>query len=289
MKYSILILGLLLFGCSKKESSSSSGSSACPLTQSPASNLPLAPAALTARPLHPNGTNTTWNWQLNGVLNTSYNTNVYDVDLFETSAATISSLKASGKKVVCYFSAGSSENFRPDFGSFLATDLGKPLDGWPGERWLDVRSENVKTIMESRLALAQMKGCDGVEPDNIDSQTQDTCFAVSANEQLAFNRYVANSARSKGLSVALKNNPGQVPELLAYYDFAVTEQCYFYNECSSYFPFNSSGKPIFNAEYDLAYRSSPAQSAVCAYSNTNNIKTIIFDLGLDDSYRFQCF
>ena len=288
MKNTILCFTFLLISCSGSKDSGSVGA-ACPTTTSPVANLPLAPAPQTARPLHANGTNASWNWQLNGTLNTSYNVDVYDVDLFETSAATITSLKASGKKVVCYFSAGSAENFRSDYGNFLPSDIGKPLDDWEGEKWVDIRSQNVRDIMESRLVLAQTKGCDGVEPDNVDLQSQDTCFTVSANEQLAFNRAIANSARSKGLSVALKNNPAQVVDLVGYYDLAVTEQCYYYNECPSYFPFTTAGKPIFNAEYDLSYRSNPAQSALCTYSNANTVKTIVFALGLDNSYRFQCF
>ena len=274
--------------CSKTEISDVAAY-ACPTATSPASNLPLTPAPQTARPLHVNGINTTWNWQLNGTLNTTYNVDVYDVDLFETSAATITSLKASGKKVICYFSAGSAENFRSDYASFLSTDIGKPLDGWEGEKWLDVRSQNVRDVMETRLVLAQTKGCDGVEPDNVDLQVQDTCFNINSSDQLAFNRAIANSARSKGLSVALKNDPDQVSDLVSYYDFAVTEQCYYYNECASYFPFNTSGKPILNAEYDISYRSNPSQNALCNYSNANNIKTIVFALGLDDTFRHQCF
>lgn len=288
MKELFLLSTLLIISCSDNPNTSRATNS-CPSAASAPSYLPLAPAAQAARPLHANGISTTWNWQLNGTLNSSYNVNVYDVDLFETTAATITSLKASGKKVICYFSAGSAENFRPDYGSFLSTDIGKPLNGWPGERWLDVRSQNVLDVMESRLILAQSKGCDGVEPDNVDSQIQDTCFSATANDQLAFNRAIANSARSKGMSVALKNDPNQVTALVSYYDFAVTEQCYYYNECSAYFPFSASGKPIFNAEYDVSYRSNPAQNALCTYSNANSIKTIVFALGLDDTYRYQCF
>ncbi len=284
----IILSTLFAVGCSKPKASAPA-INYCPTTNSPASSLPLAPAAQAARPIHANGINTTWTWQLNGTLNSSYSVDVYDVDLFETTTATITSLKASGKKVVCYFSAGSAENFRPDYSSFLATDIGNPLDGWPGEKWLDVRSQNVLDVMETRLILAQTKGCDGVEPDNVDSHLQNTCFNATANEQLAFNRAIANSARSKGLSVALKNDPTQVTSLVSYYDFAVTEQCYYYSECSSYFPFNTSGKPIFNAEYDLSYRTNPARAALCSYSNTNTVKTIVFDLGLDDTFRYQCF
>ena len=61
---------------------------------------------------------TTWQWQLNSILNTSYDVDLYDVDLFNTEQATIDDLHAQGKKVICYFSAGSYENWREDKDSF---------------------------------------------------------------------------------------------------------------------------------------------------------------------------
>ncbi|KAF2760473.1 hypothetical protein EJ05DRAFT_474352 [Pseudovirgaria hyperparasitica] len=93
---------------------------------------------------------------------------VYDVDMFGTSAATIAALHARGKKVVCYFSAGSYEPGRPDSDQFADGDLGAVMDGWPDERWVDVRSGNVVRIMEARVRVAAEKGCDAVDPDNLD-------------------------------------------------------------------------------------------------------------------------
>lgn len=286
----VLLLPLLtLTSCSKEKSASSSASSMCPSSLAASSHLPLAPTPMSAVPLHANGINTTWNWQLKETLNTSYNTDVYDIDLFDTSSSTISALKTSGKKVVCYFSAGSSENWRSDYDQFSSNDMGKTLDGWEGERWLDIRSQNVFDIMKARIDLAAAKGCEGVEPDNMDGFIQDSCFDLTADHQLAYNRAIANYARSKGLSVALKNDPDQVASLENYFDFAVTEECYFYSECASYLPFIAASKPVFNAEYETKYRSNPDQASLCNYSNTEGIQTIIFDIELNDSYRFQCF
>ncbi|MGO4417074.1 endo alpha-1,4 polygalactosaminidase, partial [Cupriavidus sp. KB_39] len=44
----------------------------------------------------------TWQLQLQGKLNTSYNAVVFDFDLFDTPQATIDTLKSQGKRVVCY-------------------------------------------------------------------------------------------------------------------------------------------------------------------------------------------
>lgn len=93
---------------------------------------------------------------------------VYDVDLFETDKDTIATLHRLGKKVICYFSGGSYEPGRPDSGDFAQGDLGDALDGWPDERWVRLGSEGIRGIMKGRVELAHEKGCDGVDPDNVD-------------------------------------------------------------------------------------------------------------------------
>lgn len=102
---------------------------------------------------------------------------VYDIDLFETPAETIATLHRLGKKVICYFSGGSYEPGRPDSGDFQEEDMGKGLEGWPGERWLKLGNENVRGIMKGRVELAGQKGCDGVDPDNVDGFVSWLIFA----------------------------------------------------------------------------------------------------------------
>jgi len=46
-------------------------------------------------------------------LDTSYDVQMYDIDLFEAPGPTIAALRAAGRAVVCYFSAGSWEEWRP--------------------------------------------------------------------------------------------------------------------------------------------------------------------------------
>ncbi|WP_435531964.1 endo alpha-1,4 polygalactosaminidase [Roseateles amylovorans] len=237
------------------------------------------------------GVNTTWQWQLTGTVNTSYNVDVYDVDLFDTPTQTIAQLKAAGRKVVCYFSAGSSENWRSDFNRFQAADMGNALDGWDGERWLDTRSVNVRSIMLSRLDLAVSKGCDGVEPDNVDGYSNSTGFSLTSATQLDYNKYLANAAHGRGLAIALKNDVDQLSALEPYFDMAVNEQCNQYAECGGYSVFTSKGKPVFNAEYASKYRknTSGARDKLCAAMATAKIRTLVLALDLDDSYRFSCF
>ena len=74
-----------------------------------------------------------WHWQLQGTLDTDPGVDLVDLDLFDTSASTIAAFQANGVEVVCYFSAGAREDWRPDAGAFPGSTRGNPLDGWPGE------------------------------------------------------------------------------------------------------------------------------------------------------------
>lgn len=228
----------------------------------------------------------TWQWQLSGTVNTTYNVQIYDIDLFDTSTQQIQSLRDAGKKVICYFSAGSYEEWRTDAAQFDQDDLGKSLDGWPGERWLDIRSENVHQIMRARLDLAQQKGCDGVEPDNMDGYANDSGFSLSARQQKAYNRFIANEAHTRSLSVGLKNDLDQIVELVDYYDFSVNEECFAYSECDLLTPFIEKDKAVLNAEYAQVYVSD--HQSLCTQANQLKFSTLVLPLELDDGFRISC-
>jgi hypothetical protein len=194
----------------------------------------------------------TWQWQLSGPLDTSVSAQVYDIDLFDTSAAQVRRRHALGRKVICYLSAGSYEPDRPDSGKYPRALLGRPLAGWPDERWLDIRRlDLLDPLIAARMEVCAAKGFDGVEPDNVDGYVNDTGFLLTAAEQRRFNTRVAQLAHRRELAVGLKNDLGQVSELRASFDFAVNEQCVQYNECASLSPFIRAGKAVFHVEYNL--------------------------------------
>lgn len=231
----------------------------------------------------------TWQWQLSGTLNTSYTATVYDIDLFDTSADAIQALQTTGKKVICYFSAGSAESWRHDFDQFQSADIGLGLDEWPDERWLDTRSANVRKIMQARLMLAARKGCNGVEPDNVDAYANQSGLPLTYRTQLDYNRFLAAEAHELGLSIGLKNNIDQLVDLVAYFDFAINEQCHQYKECDGYKVFIKQGKPVFNAEYtDASPKDTKVMAALCASSKKLGIRTLVLPLELDDSCRLDC-
>jgi hypothetical protein len=238
------------------------------------------------KPLTPG---TSWQWQLTGTINEtildglSNSKKMYDIDLYDTPATTISRLKAKGIAVVCYFSAGSAENWRPDYNSFPASVKGKGLDGWAGETWLDVRQlSTLKAIMGARMDLAVSKGCDGIEPDNVDAYTNDTGFPLTAADQLAYNRLLATEAHARKLSVGLKNDVDQVPTLAPTFDWALNEQCYQYSECGNYSAFVSANKAVFGVEYK------GTASSFCPKANAANFDWLLKDLNLGATPRTAC-
>ena len=232
---------------------------------------------------------TTGQWQLQGDVNDEYDVALYELDLFETPAAVIATLKGSGRRVLCYFSAGSWEDFRPDAGQFPSSVLGSVYSGFEDERWLDIRSPAVMTLMKARLDLAVQRGCDGVEADNVDGFENSTGFPLTAAEQLVFNRTLYNEAHTRGLTVAMKNDVAQVAALIAYVDLHVSERCHELTECNLLDPFISQGKPVLNAEYlDRYVTDTAARDEMCAAARARGLRTLVLPVDLDDSFRFSC-
>lgn len=195
---------------------------------------------------------TPWQWQLSGSINQNVDVAMYDIDLFDNSASVVSSLHAKGRRVICYISAGTYENWRPDASTFPARVLGNG-NGWAGEKWLDIRQLDVLgPIMEARMDLCRQKGFDGIEPDNVDGYTNKTGFPLTAQDQLTYNRWLADQAHARGLSVGLKNDLDQASQLVGSFDWALDEQCFEYQECDLLAPFTKAGKAVLEVEYNLA-------------------------------------
>jgi hypothetical protein len=193
---------------------------------------------------------TTWQYQLQGKIDTFVDADAFDVDLFDAPQAKIDDLHSQGKHVVCYLNAGAWERWRPDAEDFPDELLGRKLDGWPGERWLDIRRiDLLAPIMEDRLDLCVAKEFDAVEYDNVEGYRNRTGFSLDGADQLAYNAWLAAVAHDRGLSVGLKNDLGQVDDLEPDFDFAVNEQCFQYDECDRLEPFIDAGKNVIIIEY----------------------------------------
>jgi len=222
----------------------------------------------------------TWYWQLTGKVNDDHAVAAYDIDGFENSAAEVAKLHGQGKHVICYIDVGTAEDFRPDYSEFPRSLLGRS-NGWPGERWLDIRQLGVlEPIMTTRFQMCKEKGFDAVEPDNIEGYANNSGFPLTAQEQLTYNEWVAGEVHSLGMAVLQKNDGEQTEQLKPYFDGALTEQCNQYRECADFQPYLGAGEPVLNAEYGLSTR------RFCATDNAAGIMGVRYNLALNGK-RFE--
>jgi hypothetical protein len=175
-----------------------------------------------------------------------------DIDLFEARRSTVMALKQQGKHVICYMSAGSWEEWRSDAGQFPPEVIGRPLDGWPGEKYLDIRALDViGPIMKARLDMCKEKGFAAVDPDNVDAYEigNRTGFPIRRADAIRYMRFLAREAHRRGLAIGLKNATSIADDVLDVMDFAVTEDCFDQGWCRDSKNFIDANKPVFAIEY----------------------------------------
>lgn len=233
---------------------------------------------------------TKWQIELLYVLNdTSVDADIYDIDLFDSPNSTITKLQGMGRKVICYFSAGTYENWRKDAGEFKTSDMGESLDDWPGEKWLDTNSENVREIMRQRLDLAQAKGCDGVDPDNIDAYNNKNGLGLTQDDAIDYVKWLASQSHGRNMSLGLKNGGDIIGSVIDKMQWSVNEQCAVYEECDVYSAFVNASKPVFHIEYPKGddtdnYNtvSTTQRNSACNAASSGNFSTVIKNMDLDN-------
>lgn len=221
----------------------------------------------------------TWQWHINNVdVDTSIEADVYDIDLY-VSQSIIDELHTKGHKVIGYISVGSWEDWRPDKDQFPSEVMGKAYEGWPGEKWLDIRQiDKLAPIMLARLDLCKAKNFDAVEPDNMEIHSNGSGFPITYEDQLKYALWLADEAHARGLAIGVKNASDQVKDLVDHFDFAITEDAFFYGWHQKMVPFIQADKPVFAAEYtDLG----GDFSEYCRISKELKFSTILKHRNLD--------
>lgn len=269
----------LLSACGGGGSTPAAGSSAGP--------VPGPTSTSSGTRWSPSGSDT-FQWQLSGTIDTTIPASVYDVDAFETDAATVSALHALGRHVVCYVNAGAYENWRPDAAAFPASVIGNAYAGWAGEFWLDIRNITVLSpIMQARLDMCKQKGFDAVEPDNIDGYQNATGFALTAQDQITYDTWFSQQAHDRALSIALKNDADQVSALGSAFDFALDEDCFAQNWCAQLQPFAAAGKAVFAVEYTDLTTSATFHGTYCPQAKSAGFFAVLKNRKLD-AWRDTC-
>ena len=210
---------------------------------------------------------------------------VYDLDLFETDRAVIDALHARGRRVLCYASVGTREDWRPDAKLFPAGVVGRSYPEWPGETWLDIRRlDELGPILLARLDLARDKGCDGIEPDNLDGYETDSGFALTRADTVRFVRWLADAAHARGLSFGLKNSPDLLADLLPDIDWVLIEDCHVQDWCDAMAPARAAGLAVFQVEYT---DTDPDWPEACAAARQRGFVLILKNRDLD-AFRRTC-
>jgi hypothetical protein len=242
-----------------------------------------------------------WQYQLQGKINTKICTkvfgtpkgtpcvrpDVYVIDLYNhlgtaLNTVAVDAIHTLGKKAVCYVSAGSYENWRPDASAYPAGVLAHS-NGWPGERWVDIRQIDVlRPILEARADKCVEAGFDAIDWDNVDGYTNNTGLPLTGADQLAFNTAIADIAHDRGLAVGLKNDLEQLAALKDDFEFAVNEQCHQYQECGWYDDWIAAGKPVLQIEY------TGTPKKICAPANLAGRDTIKKSLKLTAGPWVNC-
>jgi hypothetical protein len=208
---------------------------------------------------------------------------VYDID-WEADAAAVAKLHAAGIKVICYVSVGSWEEFRPDAADFPPAVIGNDYDGWPGEKYVDIRSEVVRSLMSARFDVCQQKGFDAIEPDNQDvfELGADSGFPLTRADGIDYAKWLADAAHSRGMGIGQKNAASITAAIASDYDWALTESCFSDGDwCGDVQAYVDAGKPVFMCEYAAA-----SFEDACASWKPRRYSPILKGLDLDAPVTF---
>jgi hypothetical protein len=186
------------------------------------------------------------------------------LELFGSAPERLQRLRERGVAALCHVAAGLWENWRPDAGDFPPAALGRSPAGWHGQRWLDVRHPGLRPILEKRLDLCRQRGFDGVLLAGLDGHAQNSGFDLKPQQQLAFNRWLAEAAHARDLAAGIVNDLGQAAELAIAFDFLVADRCVAEGGCAGAWPFLAAGKPVYLVAYTNQARRMDAYCALAA-------------------------
>ena len=185
-----------------------------------------------------------WQIQLTGTIDTTLDVPFYVVDM-DAPANVLDALHADRRFVACYFSGGTWEPFRNDASAFPATSQGNAVAGYPRERWLDVRMPEVRSIMETRIASAIERGCDGIASSGLAAYIENTGFDLTRDDQLDYDRWLADATHARGRALGLEDGDMTFARDLATdFDWVLVWDC-LDAACNRAPPFTDLGKPGF--------------------------------------------
>lgn len=231
----------------------------------------------------------TFDWCLDDLKNSdTFTAEVVDVDAFTTTAQQVAALHAQGKKVIAYISAGTIEDDRPDINLLPKEVIGQVYPEWPKERWLDIRQrEKLRPWLNSRIDRIISKGFDAIEPDNLDSYSNETGFDISINDTKLYCDFLIKLAHDKGLGIGQKNVPELSAEYSKKFDWVLTEDAFDQKWENDVKPYITQNKPVFAVEYTDNMSQSAFQNNVCPKAQNLKYSAILKKRDLD-KWVYKC-
>ena len=139
-------------------------------------------------------------------------------------------------------------------------------------------------IMLAWLDQVVVKGCDGVDPDNIDAYDNYNRLSLTQADAVEYGNFLADAAHPRNMSMVLKNEGASLGQVVGKMQWSVNEQCVQYNECDMFWPFIEQGKPVFHIEHpdNAPDVSAKDVSDTCGSAQASGFSTVLKDMDLDD-------
>lgn len=178
---------------------------------------------------------------------------VYALDAELVNAEAVEAVLDARRHLLCHVPAGMWEVYRND-------SVDAPMELLGNDRmngsdffqvWMDIRNESIKPWVRNRIQVAADKGCHGVIFLHVDGYQQDTGFPITAQDQIAFNKWLAGEAHKLGMAAGMANAIELSKYLVDDFDFFVTARCRTYGNCNLASAWIDAGKPVFGVEYRI--------------------------------------
>ncbi|HEX3824922.1 MAG TPA: endo alpha-1,4 polygalactosaminidase [Mycobacteriales bacterium] len=175
---------------------------------------------------------------------------------------------APGVYNICYINAFQTQAYQDQWWDkhhprlLLRDANGKLIEdpGWPGEVILNTSTAadraELAAVEDRWLDGCKAKGFQGVEPDNLDSNTRSHHLLTQADD-FAFAAVLIGHAHADDLAIAQKNSAEHAAKGAKLgFDFAIAEECGVFHECGHYL--KAYGDEVYEIEYSdngqAAYR-----------------------------------
>jgi hypothetical protein len=193
------------------------------------------------------------------------------LDGFDASKSNVDEWKKKGYHVGAYISTGSWEKWRPDANDFPKQTIGKNYDGWPGEKWLEIKYwQDLKSVMSKRFQMVKDKGFELIECDNCEVGSRSVQVKDKAEQKelsIAYHKWLAAEAHGKGLNIAWKNTLNLIKDIVDDFDACFNEEAMNYNETEELKRFTQENKPVWVFEYKKPSKPPPSYVSAAYYDD----------------------